>query len=217
MRRANRSLLPVSVLVLSLTVPSTIPLQAQSFSIGLRGTGGFPTGVFAETDGSTNEALINGAKSGFGYGLDLGVAMGMLGVYAGLDHINFDCEPAVCTKDGKYKLQGVAIGVRLMPMSASRFHPYVKGGVTFNTLEGLYGNAASSKLTTDRAPGYEVGVGGNYSLGGLIAITPQVRYVGQNFKAKIPGVVVPEEKSDGANYFTFDIGLSFTTPFGSKR
>src|SRR6187397_1351562 len=57
--------------------------QAQSISFGLRGSGGFPTGSFAETSAGSNAALVQGAKSGFGYGADLGVSMGPLGVYAG--------------------------------------------------------------------------------------------------------------------------------------
>ena len=175
-----------------------------------------PTGAFGGTSGESNDVFIEGAKSGFGYGLDVGVALGMLGVYAGFDRINFDCETSRCGSDAQYKLQGVAVGVRVAPQTASRLRPFVKAGVTFNTLEGAYGSQAA-KLTTDRAPGYEIGIGGNLALGGLIAVTPQVRYVGQNLNANIPGVIVPEGKSDGINYFTFDLGLTFATPFGAKR
>ena len=73
-------------------------------------------------------------------------------------------------------------------------------------------------LTTDYRPGYEIGVGFDYSILGIIALTPQARYVGQNFKAKLPGVVVsPTATSTGVNYFTFDVGASLHTPFGGKR
>jgi hypothetical protein len=203
-----------AIIVSTLLVGST--LSAQSISIGLRGTGSMPTGAFGGTSGSSDEVFIEGAKAGFGYGLDVGVALGMLGVYAGFDRINFDCESSRCTSDAKYKLQGVAVGVRVAPSVAARLRPFVKAGVTFNSLEGAYGTQ-SAKLTTDRAPGYEIGIGGNLSLGGLIALTPQLRYVGQNLNAKIPGVIVPEGKSDGINYFTFDLGLTFATPFGAGR
>ncbi|WP_310571233.1 outer membrane beta-barrel protein [Gemmatimonas sp.] len=204
-----------AVVILTLCAPLT--LAAQSISIGLRGTGGMPVGAFAESAGASNTAVVDGAKSGFGYGLDLGVSMGVFGVYVGFDHINFDCETVSCSSQGKYKLQGVAAGLKLSPASQGRFHPYVKGGVTFNGLEGAYGSGASTSLTTDRAPGYEVGVGANVSLGGLIFLTPQLRYVGQNLKAKIPGVSAPSAKSDAINYATFDLGLSFATPFGGRR
>ena len=91
-------------------------LSAQSISIGLRGSGSFPTGSFAKQE-PTNDELITGAKSGFGYGLDVGVGLGPIGLYAGFDHINFDCQSETCQTDGKYTLQGVTAGVKLaMPM-----------------------------------------------------------------------------------------------------
>src|SRR4051812_46430289 len=79
---------------------------AQTISFGLRGTGSFPTGSFADDQGSAaNAALIQGAKSGFGYGLDAGIGFGPIGLYAGFDHVKFDCETATCRSDGKYTLQ----------------------------------------------------------------------------------------------------------------
>lgn len=199
------------------TLCTPLALAAQSFSIGLRGTGGMALGAFGESASANNTAVVDGAKSGFGYGLDVGVALGMLGIYAGFDHLNFDCEVSSCSSDGQYKLQGVAVGVKLRPAREGRLHPYVKGGVTFNSLEGSYGGGSTQSLTTDRAPGYEVGVGANISLGGLVFLTPQLRYVGQNLKATIPGVTAPATKSDAINYATFDLGLSFATPFGGRR
>lgn len=199
------------------TLCTPLALSAQSFSIGLRGTGGLAVGAFAESASPNTAAALDGAKSGFGYGLDVGVALGMLGVYAGFDHINFNCETSSCSSEGQYKLQGVAVGVKLRPVTAGRLHPYVKGGVTFNSLEGTYGAGSATSLTTDRAPGYELGVGANLSLGGLLFLTPQLRYVGQNLKAKIPGVNAPTTKSDAINYMAFDLGLSVATPFGARR
>lgn len=46
-------------------IPS--PLSAQSISFGLRGTVSFATGDFAADPSSTNTALMQGAKQGFGY------------------------------------------------------------------------------------------------------------------------------------------------------
>lgn len=198
---------------------STSTLSAQYISIGLRGTGSIPTGSFGEDQTSSNGALIEGAKSGFGYGLDVGVGVGAIGAYAGFDHIKFDCETTTCRSDGKYTLQGATVGVKLAVPGIPKFRPYVKGGVTFNDLKGGYGGQSSNALTTDKTPGYEFGVGFDYTiLGGVVALTPQLRYVGQNLKAKIPGVTTPTtETSTGVNYFTFDIGLSLHTPFGGKR
>ena len=195
-------------------------LSAQSISIGLRGTGSFPTGSFAQqqASGPSSDVLIDGAKNGFGYGLDLGVGLGPIGIYAGFDHIKFDCQTETCQSDGKYTLQGVTAGVKLPIPMASRFRPFVKGGVTFQDLQGGYGASSSNVLTTDKTPGYEVGLGFDYSLLGVLSLTPQARYVGQKFKAKIPGVETPTEStSQGANYFTFDLGLSFHTPYAGKK
>ncbi|PYP77498.1 MAG: hypothetical protein DMD35_15310 [Gemmatimonadetes bacterium] len=192
--------------------------QAQSISFGLRGTGSFPTGSFARDPGSTSasSALVQGAKQGFGYGADLGLSFGMVGAYAGFDHISFDCQTTSCGSDGEYTLQGATVGLKLMLPVASRFRPFAKGGVTFNNLKGTYGSSSTSRgFTTDRKPGYELGIGADYGLAGIVAISPQLRYVGQNFDAKIPGVTsTATVDNQGANFFTFDLGLSVHTPWG---
>jgi hypothetical protein len=195
-------------LALALVLLAT-PLSAQSISFGLRGTGSFPTGEFAEEPSSTNDAVIQGAKQGFGYGAEIGVSLGPIGAYGSFDHIAFDCETAACASDGEYTLQGVTVGLKLRPPMASRIRPFIKGGVTFHDLKGGYGGSSSSGLTTDRAPGYEVGVGADLGILGILSIQPQVRYVGQNLKANIPGVTNNSTgPTSGVNYFTFDLGLA---------
>jgi len=189
-------------------------LAAQSISLGLRGSGSFPTGAFSESQTTASSVAIEGAKSGFGYGLDVGLSLGPLGIYAGFDHVKFDCETATCKTDGKYTLQGVTAGVKVSPGSISLVRPFVRGGITFNDLQGGYGGQSSNALTTDKAPGYEVGVGADLSLLGIVSITPQARYIGQNLKAKIPGVNTPAVTGQAVNYFSFDLGLSVHTPFG---
>ena len=208
-----------SAVTLALLIATTSTSSAQYISIGLRGTGTVPTGSFSSTDQTTaNSALIEGAKNGFGYGLDAEVGLGPIGVYAGFDHIKFDCETTTCQTDGKYTFSGATAGLKLAVPGFSRFRPYVKGGVTFHDLNGGYGGQSSNVLTTDYTPGYEIGVGFDYSLLGIFALTPQARYVGQNLKAKIPGVVTPTTATGtGVNYFTFDVGFSFHTPFGGKK
>ena len=202
-----------------LSVALALPLSAQSISIGLRGTGSIPTGSFAEDQTAANDALITGAKNGFGYGLDVGLALGPIGVYAGFDKIKFDCETATCQSTGKYNMQGVTVGAKFSLPVASRFRPYLRGGVTFNDLEGSYGSSVSPNgLTTERTPGYEIGIGADYTLMSVFSITPQARYIGQNLKAKIPGVITPTTATEqGVNFFAFDLGFSIHTPFGGKR
>jgi hypothetical protein len=196
-------------LALALVLLAT-PLSAQSISFGLRGTGSFPTGEFAEDQTAASGAVIQGAKQGFGYGAELGVSLGPIGAYGSFDHIAFDCETSTCASDGEYTLQGVTVGLKLRAPTVSRFRPFVKGGVTFNDLKGGYGGTASSGLTTDRQPGYEIGLGADLGILGIVSIQPQVRYVGQNFKAKIPGVTnTATAPESGVNYFTFDLGLAF--------
>jgi len=209
-RRAIRLAFPLLLLAAS--------SSAQSISIGLRGTGSIPTGSFADDQATANNAFIAGAKNGFGYGLDVGIAFGAIGLYGGFDQIKFDCETATCQSDGKYTLQGVTVGVKLALPVKSQFRPYVKGGVTFNDLTGGYGGSSSNALTTDKSPGYEVGVGLDYSFLGILSLTPQARYIGQNLKAKIPGVTTPTNATEqGVNYFAFDLGFSLHTPFGGGK
>ena len=128
-------------------------LAAQAISIGLRGTGSFPTGSFSQTQTTapSTDVAIAGAKSGFGYGLDAGLSVGPIGVYASFDHIKFDCETATCQTDGKYTLSGVTGGVKLYLPHVSIARPYVKGGVTFNDLQGgvrAANHRTRSRLTT---------------------------------------------------------------------
>jgi len=209
--------MPVAFKAFGLALPLLLlsaPLSAQSFSIGLRGTGSFPTGAFAEDPSSTNNALIQGAKAGFGYGAEVDLSLGAIGAYGSFDHIAFDCQTTACSSSGEYTLQGVAVGLKLSPPVASRFRHYLKAGVTFNDLKGGYGSS-SSGLTTDRTPGFELGAGADYSLLGLLVIQPQLRYVGQNLKTNIPGVTVNATKPEsGVNYFTFDLGAALHLPFG---
>jgi hypothetical protein len=188
-------------------------LSAQSIYFGLRGTGSIPTGAFAETGTSstTNAAVIDGAKNGFGYGLDAGIGLGPIGVYVGFDHIKFDCETATCQSDGKYTLSGATAGVKLSLPSKSIVRPFVKGGVTFHDLEGGYGGSQSNSLSTEKTPGYEIGLGADINLLGVFSFTPQARYVGQQLKAKIPGVNTPAADGTGVNYFSFDLGFSVHT------
>ncbi len=192
-------------------------LGAQGIYFGLRGGGAFPTGNFSnETTGSTT--VLDAAKSGFGYGADAGIQLGPAGVYAGFDHINFDCASNTCNSDGKYKLQGVTAGIKLLAPSIGIARPFVKGGVTFNELQGGYGTGQSTELKTDRKPGYEIGAGFDIGFLGLVSLTPQARYVGQNFNYKVPGVnTTGATRTQGVNYFTFDLGLSVHTPFGGMH
>jgi hypothetical protein len=192
----------------------TSTIAAQSISLGLRGTGSIPTGSFSGTQSSSSTAVIDGAKNGFGYGLDAGVSLGMIGIYAGFDHVTFDCQAATCRTDGKYTLQGVTAGVKLALPSGSMIRPFAKGGVTFNELQGGYGGSSSNVLTTDKTPGYEIGIGADVTIAGMLSFTPQARYVGQELKAKVPGVNAPAASGQGVNYFSFDLGLSLHTPFG---
>ena len=190
-------------------------LSAQGIYFGLRGGAATPTGAFS--DASASNTALDAAKSGFGYGADAGIGFGLIGLYAGFDHINFDCESTTCNSDGKYKLQGVTGGLKLGIPGMNRVRPFIKGGVTFNELQGGYG-ANSQKLTTDKNPGYEVGVGLDISILGLLSFTPQARYIGQNFKYDVPGVTnTAGQPEQGVNYFTFDLGLSVHNPLNGMR
>jgi len=186
--------------------------SAQWISIGLRGTGSVPTGDFAESENSSNDFLISGAKNGFGYGLEGAAGIGPIAAYAGFDRIRFDCATTTCFDEGNYTLHGVSAGLKLSSRGFSILRPFIKGGVTFNNLRGSYGSS-SGGLTADRAPGYEVGAGIDVKLAGLMSLAPQVRYVGQNLKARVPGVTSPDPDGQGVNYLTFDVGLSFHSPY----
>ncbi len=189
------------------------PAEGQLFYVGLRGGAALPTGAFAETGAPAEEQLVEGAKTGFGYGLDAGINLGPIGLYAGFDHLRFECAEQACAPDSKLKLQGVSAGVRLAIPLFPFVKPWIKGGVTFSELETQFGAASSqSQFSSERTPGYEVGAGVDIPFGGIFSLTPQARYVGQKFDYKIPGVTTGDKQSDKANYYTFDLGLRIRSP-----
>ena len=196
------------------TLLSASPVSAQLFYVGLRGGAALPTGAFGETEGATSDRVLEGAKTGFGYGLDAGINLGPLGVYAGFDQMRFDCAETSCAADdGKYKLMGASAGVRLSVPLFPIVKPWIKGGVTFHELEADFGTSSSfTGFTTERTPGYEVAAGFDIPFGGIFSITPQVRYVGQKLKYKVPGVTSGDESSEAANFYTFDLGLRLRSP-----
>ncbi len=69
---------------------------------------------------------------------------------------------------------------------------------------------------SDRTPGFELGAGADVSLLGLVSLSPQVRYIGQNLKLKVPGVSSPTTSSQGFNYFTFDVASLLSLAARSK-
>lgn len=197
-------------IVAGILAASTAPLHAQIVYGGVRGGMGVPSGTFSESfqPGAT-DGVIRGAKPGTGYGLDAGVSLGLLGFYAGYDHIDFDCETAACSSNGKYKLEGVSAGLRLGIPLFPIVKPWVKAGVTFNEINGTNTGTNATKITTDRTPGYEVGAGLDIPILTLFSITPQVRYVGQ--KLDLKGIY--EGEKTNVSYYTFDLGLRVHTPF----
>ena len=203
-----------AAIVIGLTAAAT-PAEAQLFYFGIRGGAGIPTGAFADsTQGTAQDQFLTGAKAGFGYGLDAGINLGPLGIYAGFDHINFDCEAQSCGADTKYRLQGVSAGVRLSVPLFPLVKPWAKAGVTFSELEADFaGSSSVPTLTTERTPGYELGAGVDIPIaGGFLSLTPQARYVGQKLDYRIPGVTSGDKENRKANYYTFDLGLRLRSP-----
>ncbi len=221
--RRRKLLVPVLALLVC-----AVGARAQGFSIGLRGGGGIPLGTFAQaaaagqTAGTSNQALLTGAKTGFGYGLDAGLSMGFLGLYAGFDHVQFNCNDPQCGSQGQYTLGGVSGGLRITFLQHGMFRPWAKGGVTLADLKGSYGSGQNGNLTTDRAPGYEIAGGIDIPLLGVLAFSPQVRYVGQNAKGiKIPGVTVTQTSGSApqqtVSYLKFELGLALAPMLGGGR
>lgn len=205
----------MTTLVAGMAVLGARDAEAQGLSFSLRGGGGSAMGDFARSASSTSDpsAFVAGAKSGFGMGVDatLSFTRGM-GLYAGFDRVAFACDDSACGSDGEYNLAGVTAGVHLAPVRLASLTPWVRAGVTFNELKGTYG-AAGNQLASARAPGYELSAGVNVPVLGMLSLAPQVRYVGQNPKVKVPGIDAPQaEQSIG--YLVFNLGLGIQAPFG---
>ena len=192
----------------SVILLSAAPLHAQLLYVGVRGTAGVPNGTFAETMQPTaQDGVLRGAKTGTGYGLDAGVGLGPLGIYAGYDRIDFGCD--ACASNAKYKLSGVSAGVRLGVPLFPIVKPWVKAGVTFNEINSTATGSGVTKIATDRTPGYELGAGIDIPILGLFAISPQARYVGQ--KLDLKGTYSGSKTN--VSYYTFELGLKAQTPF----
>jgi hypothetical protein len=187
---------------------SAAPLRAQLAYVGVRGVAGVPANTFAETFQAGSQD-VRGAKQGTGYGFDAGIGLGVLGLYAGYDHIDFGCETAACGADGKYKLNGVSAGVRAGVPLFPVVKPWVKAGVTFNEINGTTTAATATKITSDRNPGYELGAGIDIPVLMLFSISPEVKYVGQELDLK--GAYSGTKTN--VSYYAFSIGLRARTPF----
>jgi hypothetical protein len=197
----------------------TADAGGQGISLTLRGGAGLPLGQFAESPSGPGEAdILQGARTGFGYGLDVALLLNrMVGLYAGLDRMAFECEEQACGRDNRYTFSGLTGGVMLTPFQARGLVPWIRGGVTFHELSGSYqAQGGIGDLTSDRAPGYEVGAGVAIPILGILAVTPQVRYLGQSPRARIEGIQYPggDEVDTNAGYLTFDLGFGFHTPMG---
>ncbi len=190
--------------------------SAQGFSLNLRGGMGLPVGAFAESpSGQSQPELLTGAKAGFGYGLDAALFLNrMVGLYAGFDQVAFDCDEQACGQNNNYTVSGVTAGLKLTPFRMVGMLPYLQGGVTFHELKGSYRSGSVQDLTSDRAPGFEVGAGVAIPLLNILAFSPQVRYVGQSPRAKIRGIEYQQEAERTVGYFTVDLGLDFNSLSG---
>lgn len=187
----------------------TTRLAAQLFFVGVRAGAGIPAGTFAEA-GASSDGVLRGAKPGLGYGLDAGVGLGPVGLYAGTDRIQFDCRPESCAASGKYKLTGVSVGLRMGIPLVPIVKPWVKAGIAINELKGtISGASGGTTVTTERRPGYELGAGVDVPVLQFFSITPQVRYVSQKLRYSLPGT---SGGSRGVQYYTFDLGFRFRSP-----
>ena len=195
------------------TVP-VMPAGAQLFFIGVRAGAGIPTGGFSETgQGATSDPLLRGAKPGVGYGLDGGLGLGPIGLYASTDHIEFDCRSGSCESSGKYKLSGVSGGLRMGVPLFPIIKPWAKAGLTWNDVSGTLGGSSGPKITTTKRPGYELGAGFDVPVLGFFSITPQVRYFAQKVKYRM--IFVDDIVYSGTKemkYYTFDLGFRFKSP-----
>lgn len=71
--------------------------------------------------------------------------------------------------------------------------PWVKAGITLNEIEGRIGESSNAtRVTTKRAPGYEIGAGFDIPiLGGFFNLTPQARRIRQKLEYDVPSPSVP--------------------------
>ena len=177
--------------------------SAQALYAGVRFGAGSPTGSFSTSAGGTEDPTLRGARAGAGYGLDAGIGSPLVGFYASYDRINFGCASGgACGTSGKYKLSGVAGGVRIGVPLIPMIKPWAKAGITYNEITRTLNGATSS---TGKSPGYEVGAGVDIPvLFGFFSLTPQVRRVRQ--KLSLGG------SKRSADYYTFDIGFRVRTP-----
>jgi hypothetical protein len=189
---------------------------SAQLTISARAGGGIPMNAFAEAaENSEENVLLAGAQAGFGMGLDAALALSSrFGLYAGFDQVQFGCREANCGSKGEYTLSGISAGVQMSPTQSRAYRTWVRGGVTFSELDASYG-AQGRKLSSERAPGYEVGAGVHIPVLGILSLSPQIRYVGLNTRVRVPGVDAPVSEQN-VGYMVVDLGLGFGSPFGGR-
>jgi hypothetical protein len=193
-----------AVLFLLLLPAGTRPLAAQSLlplplSLEIRGGVGIPTGELTESDPGV------GAESGPMVGAALAVHLTpRLALVGGYSRTGFDCprcaqqglEGAVVDQGGDFALQ-------LTPGAIGRLAPWIRAGGLFHQLTFT---GTGGELSSDPAPGFQVGAGLGLSLAGVLQLTPGVHYRSYPAELDLGGL---GDESVRVSHVLLDVGLSY--------
>jgi len=176
----------ISSLVIVTCAWAVTPAQAQgAFTVEVRGGANMAT------------------ERGLGLGGTVAVrVMPTIAVYGGYDWQRRAVEDRLFGAEGELVDSGYVVGLRFTP-GASRFAPWLRAGALYNVvaLEDANGNQI---VETDRVWGWEAGAGLDVPIGGVLRLTPGVRF--RRFEPTLQ--LAGTEFSSTLSYLVFDVGLA---------
>lgn len=199
--------------VVLLAGAATVPLEAQSpvpVSVEVRGGVAFRDGPFP----TVGDYFTLPAKGGLGFGANVLVSVVRgVSVYGGWDRYKFNASAETAgVEDFDYIDSGFSLGAQgsLVVAELSDVRPFLRAAATFRTLEvETEETGFILAAESDRATGFELGVGVDVPFTSMFSIAPALLYRSSE------GDVFDEETETGGeavgptpvDYFTISVGL----------
>ena len=125
-------------------------------------------------------------------------------VYIGWNHAGFKCKEELCGSDGKLWSAGPEFGFKFAVLQSDSFNPWFRLGLLAHKAKFKEGNAPEENSV--RAPGIEMGIGTDASIGSSFAIVPAVRFYRYNAGWDL-GTPLAKRVKKNIGWFQTDLGI----------
>lgn len=191
---------PLFVLTAALVAGSALlPAGAagQGISLELRGSLQKPMGSFDD---------VADGNAGYGAAAFFNVSPN-LSLYGGWAKESFGCQGG-CENAG-YESEGFEGGVKFIVTRVGGVQPWLKGGPVYHRFEVESGNDDGPEdddldIVSDRALGFQIGVGADIPLGMVLSFSPALRY--QKYSAEFPIIEGVATAERDVGFLALDLG-----------